>query len=77
MSKRDKLIQKIMTGKNVSYTEASRVLIDLGYIPKQTSGGSSHITFRKNECEKIVLIQTQNPVKPYIIKQIQEALNGK
>jgi hypothetical protein len=76
MTKRDKLIQKIMHGKNVSYEEASRILIEFGYIPKQPSGGSSHITFRKDGCNQITLVQTHKEIKEYHIKQIQEAIKS-
>jgi hypothetical protein len=76
MSKRDKLIQKIMKGKNVSYDEAAKILMELGYMPKQPSGGSSHITFRKDGCNQITLVQTHKQLKEYHIKQIQEAINN-
>lgn len=74
MTKRDKLIQKILEGKRISYSDAEKILISLGYIPKMPSGGSSHVTFRKNNCEQITLVKTQNPLKDYLMKQIREVL---
>lgn len=74
MSKWDKLIKKILEDKDVTYKEAEKALISLGYIPVSPSSGSSHITFRKNNTEKITLVKTQNPVKKYLIKLIKEAI---
>lgn len=74
MTKRDKLIQRILDGKRVSYNDAEKILISLGYLPKMPSGGSSHVTFRKNSCEQITLVKTQKPLKDYLMKQIREVL---
>ncbi|MEI8128612.1 MAG: toxin HicA [bacterium] len=74
MAKRDKLLQKILDGKRISYVDAEKILISLGYLPKMPSGGSSHVTFRKNNCEQITLVKTQNPLKDYLMKQIREVL---
>lgn len=74
MTKRDKFIQKILAGKRISYPDAEKILISLGYIPKVPSGGSSHVTFRKDNCEQITLVKTQNPLKDYLMKQIREVL---
>jgi hypothetical protein len=74
MTKRDKLIQKILDGKGISYHDAEKILISLNYIPKMPSGGSSHVTFRKNDREQITLVKTQNPLKDYLMKQIREVL---
>ena len=74
MTKRDKLIQKILDGKRIPYSDAENILISLGYTPKIPSGGSSHVTFRKNNCEQITLVKTQNPLKDYLMKQIREVL---
>lgn len=74
MSKRDKLIQKIMSGTCITFAEAERLLTDLGYDSEFPQGGSSHKTFRKTGCAKITLVATQKPLKKYAIKMIQEAL---
>ncbi len=74
MSKRDKLIQKIMSGGCITFAEAEKLLTDLGYASEFPQGGSSHKTFRKAGCDKITLVATQKPLKKYAMKMIQEAL---
>lgn len=76
MSKRDKLIEKIIKEKEITYNEAEKILISLGYMPVAPQSGSSHITFRKSGSEKITLVRAQNPVKKYLIRQIKEILQN-
>ena len=45
MSKRDKLIQKIMAGKSVSFDEAKKLLSLFEYTIRNQEG--SHVTFGK------------------------------
>ena len=74
MSKRDKLIQKIMSGGCITFAEAEKLLADLGYVSEYPQGGSSHKTFRKQGRDKITLVATQKPLKRYAMKMIQSAL---
>ena len=74
MSKRDKLIQKILSGACITFVEAERLLTDLGYDSEFPQGGSSHKTFRKAGCDKITLVATQKPLKKYAMKMIIAAL---
>jgi len=74
MSKRDKLINKIMTGGCITFAEAEKLLTDLGYQSEFPQGGSSHKTFRKANRDKITLVSTQKPLKKYAMKMIQQAL---
>ncbi len=74
MTQRDKLIQKILAGYCISFAEAEKVLISLGYESEFPQGGSSHKTFRKTGCDKITLVATQKPLKKYAMKMIQIAL---
>ena len=74
MSKRDKLIQKIMSGLCITFSEAEKILTDLGYQSEFPQGGSSHKTFRKQGCNPITLVATQKTLKKYAMKMIQEAL---
>ena len=75
MSKKDKLVAKILKGgTNISPEEASKILIDLGYKASSPSGGSSHVTFRKENRLPVTLVLTQNPLKPYMIQKLQLAL---
>ena len=74
MSRREKLIQKIMSGVCIDFSEAEKLLTDLGYVSEYPQGGSSHKTFRKQGCDKITLVSTQKPLKKYAMKMIQSAL---
>lgn len=58
MTTKDKLIQRILDGKRVSYNDAEKILISLGYLLKMPSGGSSHVTSRKNSCGQITFVKT-------------------
>ncbi len=75
MSKRDKLIQKILTGKSaISPDEAIKILESLNYIAAGPAGGSSHLTFRKPDAPSVTIVLTQNPLKPYMVTKLQAAL---
>lgn len=74
MGQFEKLIQKILDEKDITYEEAKKVLLHLGYSENVPAGGSSHYTFRKNAHEKITLVKTQKPLKKYLIKKIKEAI---
>lgn len=70
MSSFDKLIQKIFAGSNVSYADAEKVLLALGFDLKTNS---SHHVFRKNDYEHICL-KKRSELQPYQIKDLQEVL---
>lgn len=74
MSQFNKLIAKILEEKDITYLEAEKVLISLGYIARSPKGGSSHITFTKSPNQIITLVKTQKPLKKYLIKLIKEAI---
>lgn len=74
MSQFDKLIKKILEDKDITYLEAEKVLISLGYIARTPKGGSSHITFTKSPNQIITLVRTQKPLKKYLIRLIKEAI---
>ncbi len=77
MSKREKLIQKILKGKSdISPDEAVKLLESFGYIGTSPKGGSSHITFRKLDCLSVTIVLTQNPLKPYMIEKLQAVLKN-
>ena len=77
MSKREKLIQKIITGRsNITPTEAKKLLEILGYVADGPSGGSSHLTFRKQGKPSVTIVLTQNPLKPYMVVKLQIALKN-
>jgi predicted RNA binding protein YcfA (HicA-like mRNA interferase family) len=58
----------------VSYKEAEKVLLSLGYDNQYPNGGSSHVSFRKKNRQTITLVCTKEPVKRYLIEKIQNAV---
>ena len=76
MTKYDKLIKKILDEKDITYEEAKKVLISLGYIQRTPRGGSSHVTFTKDTIKAITLVKTQNPLKRYLVKKVKEAIQN-
>ncbi len=75
MTKRDKLIKKVLKGNSIiTIEEAQKLLNFLGYDAEQPASGSSHITYRKKDCNSVTLILTQKELKYYLVKKLQEAL---
>jgi len=75
VSKRDKLIQKIFRGNSdVTPDEAVKILETLDF--KATTTGSSHLTFRKMNRSSVTIVLTQNPLKPYMLEKLQDALKN-
>jgi len=75
MSKRDKLIQRILIGKSdITPEEAVKILKMLGFRASPT--GSSHLTFRKQNNQSVTIVLTQNPLKPYLVEKLQETLKN-
>ena len=76
MSKKDKLIQKILNGRSaISPSEAIKILESYDYIATGPSGGSSHLTFRKLNRPSVTIVLTQNPLKPYMVEKLQNVIN--
>ena len=74
MSQFDKLIQKVFDEKDITYQEAEKILISLGYVARTPRSGCSHITFTKSPNQIITLVKTQKPLKKYLIRLIKEAI---
>ena len=73
MSKYDKLIQRVFQGKSdLTPDEAGNILKGLGFHASINSG--SHRTFRKANRPSITIVLTQDPVKPYLLDKLKEAL---
>jgi len=73
VSKREKLIQKILKGEaNVTPDEAVKILKMLGFSASPTGG--SHLTFRKPNCQSVTVVLTQDLLKPYLLEKLQETL---
>lgn len=71
MSKFQKLIEKILNGKNVSYQEAENVLLSLGFHLKIS--GSHHV-FRKPGYLKTISIKKRPQLLIYQIEDLKEVL---
>ena len=77
MSKRDKLIQKILNEKSeITPDEAKKVLEQFGFVADGPAGGSSHLTFRKPNSQSVTIVLTQNPLKPYMVAKLQAVLKN-
>ena len=74
MGQFDKLIKKILDEKDITYQEAEKDLLYLGYIARTPKGGSSHVTFTKSANQIITLVRTQKPLKKYLVRLIKEAI---
>jgi len=75
VSKRDKLIQKILQGKtDVTPDEAVKILKMLDFTASPSGG--SHLTFRKPNRQSVTIILTQNPLKSYLLEKLQETLKN-
>ncbi len=73
MTKRDKLIQKIMQGKDISSDEAEKILLYFGYELINREG--SHVTYGKKNRNHITIVVNKKEMKSYQIKLVQEAIN--
>ena len=67
MSKWNKLLERLQQLDNsLRYDELAKILKTYGYEPTETSGGSSHITFRKAGKEPITIPRHSPIGKTYI-----------
>lgn len=71
MSKLDKLIEKILNGKNVSYDDAENLLLHLGF---QLKIRSSHHNFRKPQYHRTLSIKKRSQLLSYQIDDLKEVL---
>ena len=71
MVKIEKLIVKIFQNRSISYSEAERILKNLGF--DVISCGSHHV-FRKKGCGKNVSIKKRAELLPYQVREIKEVL---
>ena len=76
MSRFEKLLQKIRSlDNNMRFEELRKVLESYGYEMKESSGGSSHATFRK-EGKMPITIPRHGPVKKVYILLVKEAVES-
>lgn len=71
MSKEKKLVEKIFQDRNVSYHDAEKILLKLGFALEIK--GSHHI-FRKNGCAKNISIKKRSQLLPYQREMLKEVL---
>lgn len=73
MSKWDKLITRLYSlDPDLRYEELKKILERYGYVAKETSGGSSHITFRKPDRQIVITIPRHNPVKKVYVRLVRD-----
>lgn len=71
MSKLDKLIKKIQNGRNITYAEAEKMLLELDF---KLNIKSSHHVFRKEGYHKIISLKKRSQLIAYQIDDLQEVL---
>jgi len=71
MSKRQKIIEKILSGRVVSYEEAENILLHLGFAVEVRG---SHHTFRKDGFVKNISLKRRPQLLPYQLEMLKEVL---
>ena len=71
MTKKEKLIEKIFLGKNISYNDAEKILISLDFEVKVRG---SHHNFRKPSYRNTVTLKKRAQLLPYQIDLLKEVL---
>jgi predicted RNA binding protein YcfA (HicA-like mRNA interferase family) len=71
MSKLEKLIEKILNGKNVTYDDAENLLEHLGFTLKIRA---SHHIFRKPQYHRVISLKKRPQLLRYQIDELQEVL---
>jgi hypothetical protein len=75
MTKHEKVLQKILTGKsdaNIYFEDLCNLLKKLGF--EERIRGSHHIFRKDGVLEKINLQQDGNKAKPYQVKQVRNVI---
>ena len=76
MSKWNKLLARLYKlDPSLRYEELKRILETCGYTAQETSGGSSHITFRKKNCPPIT-IPRHGKIKKVYLDIIRDAVEA-
>lgn len=71
MSKLQKLVQRILDGRNVSYDEVEGLLFRMGF---QLEIRGSHHVFRKTGYSRNISIKRRAQLLPYQIADLREVL---
>ena len=76
MSKWDKLIARICTlSKDLRFDELRKVLEGYGYEMNAPRSGSSHYTFRKQDCMPIT-IPKHEPIKKVYVEMVRQIVES-
>ena len=76
MSKWDKLIARICTlSKDLRFDELRKVLEGYGYEMNARRSGSSHYTFRKQDCMPIT-IPKHEPIKKVYVEMVRQIVES-
>ena len=76
MSKCDKLIARICTlSKDLRFDELRKVLEGYGYEMNAPRSGSSHYTFRKQDCMPIT-IPKHEPIKKVYVEMVRQIVES-
>ena len=76
MSKCDKLIARICTlSKDLRFDELRKVLEGYGYELNAPRSGSSHYTFRKQDCMPIT-IPKHEPIKKVYVEMVRQIVES-
>lgn len=74
MSQWDKLIKKLKNSpQSMRYNDLKKILENYGYVAKETSGGSSHVTFRKDGCTPVT-IPRHEPILKIYVEMVREVV---
>ena len=75
MSQWDKLIEEILKlNRNLRFDDLSKALKQIGYTENQPKGGSSHYTFRKENCDPITLSKSKGNIDIVYIRLVKDAI---
>ncbi len=74
MSQFEKLLQRIRSlDKNMRYREIKKILEAYGYVGKETGGGSSHITFRK-QGKPSITVPRHGSIKTVYVEMVRDVI---
>ena len=71
MSTFEKLIKKVFANSAISYSDAEKILLKLGF---QLNIEGSHHVFRKNGYLKTISLKKRKQLLPYQIRMLREVL---
>ncbi len=74
MAKWEKLLERLYRlDMSIRFEELTKILKTFGYLPNETGGGSSHVTFRKKGCNPVT-IPRHSPIKKVYIELVKNVV---